>query len=218
MELTKEANIYGEWFADQPSSTGCFYDPKKMVMNVAKMATAVATISFMGTGSAAIDKDSYESVRNGNNPYISLRDSAHYTENQNQADKVSFVRQVLLLSITDIAKAMNVSRQAVYNWMGGDSLSLDHSERLDDLVRAAEMIEQSGVVMKSTHIKRKIADGKNLVETAATGGSAQKAAQTMIGILQHEAKQRERLNKKFANRKTHTKSAESDFPAVNGMG
>ena len=116
------------------------------------------------------------------------------------ADQLEFIRTNLRMKVTDIARALRVSRQSVYAWFSGGSVSTENSARIEDLVRAANIIVGAGIQATHQILQRPISSGQNLVDIVATGGSASIAAETLVEILHSEAQQRKRLSARLATR------------------
>jgi predicted transcriptional regulator len=51
---------------------------------------------------------------------------------------------VLRPNVTDLAKALRVSRQAIYDWQAGRPMAADNIERLRDIARAADLFDEKG--------------------------------------------------------------------------
>lgn len=115
-------------------------------------------------------------------------------------DNLKTIRATFKPSISDLANLLGVSRQALYNWMAGGRPSLQSANRLEDLSKAADLVAAHG--LNSPYLlRRKIREGKSLMEIVRDGGSAQDAARTLIRIVEKEATQREQLKRDFAGRK-----------------
>lgn len=118
-------------------------------------------------------------------------------------ETLSRVREVFRLSISDLATACGVSRQAVYKWISGSSASLarDNQSRLDDLYRAAELFAERGIIGSTALLKRKDRSGRALLEVMRSGESAQKWARSMLETLALESQQRAMLDARLRGRK-----------------
>ena len=120
--------------------------------------------------------------------------------------------------MSDLAKALDVSRQAIYNWVReGQKPKPDHIERLRDFAQAADAVAEAGISVNSALLKRQIINGKNLFEIGQSGGSIKEAAQLLIQIVKHESEQRERIASRFSGRGRTSRSVESDFPEANDL-
>lgn len=110
------------------------------------------------------------------------------------------IRSVFKPAISDLANLMGVSRQTVYNWMAGESPSAGSASRLEDLAKAADLVAAHGLNSNGYLFKRKIRDGKTLMDIARDGGSAQDAARSLIRIVEQESAQRDLLKGGLAGR------------------
>ncbi|MFZ1138581.1 MAG: helix-turn-helix transcriptional regulator [Candidatus Sulfotelmatobacter sp.] len=109
------------------------------------------------------------------------------------------IRAVFRPSILDLAGLLSVSRQAVYNWMAGERPSPESANRLEDLAKAADLVAAYGLSTPYL-LRRKIRDGKNLMDIVRDGGSAHDAARSLVRIAEQEAKQRGLLKNRLAGR------------------
>ena len=110
------------------------------------------------------------------------------------------VREVLKPTITELARLFGVSRQAVYDWQAGKSMAPGNAAKLDDLAKAADAIALTGTESSSQLLRRKIVDGKSLLDVVREGGSATHAAKIVAQTLYREAKQRKQLALRLAGR------------------
>lgn len=133
-------------------------------------------------------------------------------------EKITRVREVLALAMTDLAKLLGVSRQATYDWQSGKTITPEHLSRLDDLLEAADVFALEGVRGDSRVIRRPIRRGKTLFQLFREGGSAAEAARSLVSMLRFESEQRAVLKRRLAGRK-HQPSREiyKDFgvPTLN---
>lgn len=119
------------------------------------------------------------------------------------ADTINRIRAVFKFSISDLAYSFQVSRQAIYKWLSGESASLtpEHQNKLDDLNKAAELFAAREILGSTMLLKRRGKSGRTLVEAMRAGESVQEWAQTMIEVLSVEAKQRAMLDERLSARK-----------------
>lgn len=120
------------------------------------------------------------------------------------------IRDVFALSISDLASACQVSRQAIYKWISGESSSLEphNQSRLDDLYRAAELFAARGLVGSSIVLQRRSKAGKTLIQSMRGGESAQTWSRDMLDILALESRQRVMLDERLRARKRAAPSVE----------
>jgi len=116
------------------------------------------------------------------------------------ADNLEHIRTVLRPSVTDLARALGVSRQAIYDWQAGRPIAAENVARLQDIARAADLFAREGLQATAHVMRRSIIDGKNFFEIIRDGGSAETAARMLIEITRRELKQRDNLRSRLANR------------------
>jgi transcriptional regulator with XRE-family HTH domain len=120
------------------------------------------------------------------------------------------IRNVFKPSISDLGNLLGVSRQTIYNWIAGERPSVDSANRLEDLAKAADIIAAHSLNTTAYLFKRRIYEGKSLMDIARNGGSAQDAARNLVRIVEQEAAQRELLKNRLAGRQ-FAKRDSSDF-------
>jgi len=195
------------WFGNKITSTGA-----QLLQSVSYCALA-ATLILGGTGAF---KDDRVILRNQREDVAVSQPFQAYRYVRTPAEDIERIRRVFSPSVSDLAKAFDVSRQAVYNWLGGeDQPSPMHLGRLRALALAADILAETTVPVKTTLLRRKIVDGKNLMEIVQNGGQVEEAAKLLRSILQQETRQREELRLRFAGRKISVGSADSDLIAEN---
>jgi len=123
------------------------------------------------------------------------------------AEDLAHVRAVLKPAVTDLAKALNVSRQAIYDWQAGKPIAPENAERLADLGRAADVLAREGLTATGILVRRPLRDGKTLFELVRTGESAEEAVLALVAIGRREMRQREMLKERLARRPRPSRDA-----------
>lgn len=131
----------------------------------------------------------------------------------NSSEDLAHIRAVLKPNVTDLARALGVSRQSVYSWQSGAPVSADNAERLARLARAADILAGADFSPTAHITRRPIAEGKNLFEIVREGESAEDAARTLIKIIRRERTQRDNLRKRLATRRQPTRDDFLDLGA-----
>ena len=124
------------------------------------------------------------------------------------AEDLAHVRATLKPSVTDLASALGVSRQAVYDWNQGKPVAPANAARLADLAKAADVLSVEGLTTTSSVLRRPIIAGKSLFDIVRDGGAAEDAARKLLQIVQREQQQRERLAVRLAARRRPAASFE----------
>jgi hypothetical protein len=129
------------------------------------------------------------------------------------AENLEHIRAVLQPNVTDLARALGVSRQAIYDWQAGRPIAATNVQRIEDLARAADLFAREGLHGTAQVMRRPISGGKNLFEIVRIGGSAEDSARMLIEIVRRELKQRESLKARFRTRSRPTRDDFSDLGA-----
>ncbi len=124
------------------------------------------------------------------------------------AEDLAHVRATLKPSITDLASALGVSRQAVYDWNQGKPVAPANAARLADLAKAADVLSMEGLTTTGSVLRRPIIAGKSLFDIVRDGGAAEDSARKLLQIVQREQQQRERLAVRLASRQRPAASFE----------
>lgn len=116
-------------------------------------------------------------------------------------EKIARIREVLVPATTDLAKLLGVSRQAIYDWQSGKTITPENLVRIDDLSEASDVFDLEGLRGDSRVLRRPIKRGKAFFQLVREGGSAGEAARVLVAMLRVEAEQRAALQKRLAGRK-----------------
>lgn len=127
------------------------------------------------------------------------------------AEILEHIRSVLRPAVTDLARALGVSRQAIYDWQAGGAITAENAARLREMSHAADLFADAGLQTTPHMMRRPITEGKNFYEIIRDGGSAETAALSLIGIVGRELEQRERLKARLGDRATPTQSDFQDL-------
>ena len=212
--------LYGGWFAERPASTGSSFELGRVICLATTMllSTGFSANGNANVGTGTADLGFYKSVQTKN---IRL-------ENQNLSpvnvhwdrlpiDDLEQIRKVISPAVSDLAKALGVSRQTVYNWAKGEQPTEDHCMKLRDIASAADLFETSGITVTGAMLKRNIANGKTLLGVAQAGDCVRDAAMQFIETLRNEYDQRARFNARFSGRKPVVPSVEFTLSDMNDM-
>lgn len=203
------AQTYGGWLPSVPR-TGNTYGPVR-VMGWASAAALSAAMAASTGGEFPIEKIPARITH----PYSVLPNFISIEITRSPSENLARIRHVLAPAISDLASTFGVSRQAIYNWLNGESISEANAARLADLANAADVLALANVKKKSILLKRKFANGKTLLQVAQSGESATDAAYKLIKIIEREAEQRERLTSRFAGRAVAKATVDFALPASN---
>lgn len=116
------------------------------------------------------------------------------------ADNLAKIRDVFKPAISDLANIFGVSRQAIYNWISGEEPIDVHARKIKDFADAADLVNESGLLISGHVLKRKIVDGKSLFELVESGASAKESMLNLLKILKRETEQRKQVEQRLAKR------------------
>jgi transcriptional regulator with XRE-family HTH domain len=156
------------------------------------MGTAVVVIACAlgGTGSvfALSHANEWGKMLDRRVPYFDVQTvdvDAARPDIRSAAEHLANIRQVLNPAIADLATTFSVSRQAVYKWIGGESIpENDKLERIRSLSLAADAFQKAGVTRASSLLKMKAFDGRSLLDLVAAGKLVPEYVQTLIAEAQ----------------------------------
>lgn len=204
------AMTYGGWVTDRPVATGV---SSTVVRLVGWMAAAGAVLSSIGTGGELSIEHLQRSTQQMQHmaPTVDVADVAPI---RSPAEDLAYIREVMKPAVSDLATTFGVSRQSVYNWLNGEPVAEENATKLQDLAQAADVLAHEGIVVNTALLKRKLANGRTLLQMAQVGGSARDAALQLVHMHRRETTQRERMAARFANRGKTAPSADFDLPSA----
>lgn len=204
---------FGGWFNERSGATGSSLSMTKIVRYGLFAATMLVST---GTGGTVLPPQQRAqshtlSANSGQAPAVTVIVA------RTPAEDLARIREVFSPAVSDLATALGVSRQAVYNWINGEQPKLEFTEKLSDLAQAADVLSHEGFAMNSILLKRKFANGKNIFQVAQVGESARNASLLLVQILKRETEQRERMDARFTGRVKTPATADFDLPASNDL-
>jgi transcriptional regulator with XRE-family HTH domain len=146
------------------------------------------------------------SINQYNLPDVARVERGARGETTSAADDIDYIKTHLKLTTTELAKYLGVSRQAVYDWRAGAHVKSHNISKLENLRAAATTLDGSGLMLSAVQIKRKLAGGRTLLETIASGGNGYEAAQSLLSMLMRESEQQKGRLAKIRGRKPITDS------------
>jgi hypothetical protein len=170
----------------------------------------------IGTGGAAtIDYLRTKGTKGYQSPWFVLDREVHsaHGPTASAADNLALIRSVLRTSVADLARALGVSRQAIYDWQTGRPIAVDNAARLQDIANAADLLAREGLQATAHVMRRPISNRRNFFEIIRDGGAAEAAARTLIEIVRRELKQRENVRSRLADRAGPTREDFRDLGA-----
>ncbi|HEX7643774.1 MAG TPA: hypothetical protein VF472_16320 [Burkholderiaceae bacterium] len=133
-------------------------------------------------------------------------------EKETSTRKLSRIKNVLRLSISDLAGTFDVTRASIYDWLRGAPPPDEAVARLNDLANAATAIELAGFACDRNLATRRFIGGMTLPQAMRGGQSISAVIPDLIAILQREESERERLSARLEGRAAPEPTADFDFP------
>ncbi len=110
--------------------------------------------------------------------------------------KVGFGR-----TISYLPAVFGVSRQTLYNWLGGETPKEQNQEKIIQLAAAARVFSEASFKLTGVLLERKISQGKSLVELIGEGANGKETAERLIKIEERGKGARNKLEAMLGNRK-----------------
>lgn len=116
------------------------------------------------------------------------------------AQDIAHIRAVTKISVSELSRVFGVSRQAVHDWIKGDTPSSRNAQRLSELARATDLFLEAKIEVSPQVFRRKIAGGLSILDAVREDGNLVELAGTLVATLVRESQQRQRLAARFAGR------------------
>jgi hypothetical protein len=161
------------------------------MLQPAKATVLVPIMAFvlLGTGSdLGIDRAEYwRDYIQPRVPFIvdAAPDNREHLDLRTPTAHIENVRSVLNPSVADLANLFNISRQAVYKWLSGDSApEPDKLSRITELSRIADAFHAAGIERPEALLKMKTFGGRSLLDILKAGENSQKHVSVLISEAQ----------------------------------
>ena len=117
------------------------------------------------------------------------------------AEDLADLKVYLGITVTDIAYALSVSRQAIYDWQAGKAITLENADRLAKMGRAGFAFHQAGFKPHRRLLLRALAEGRNALDLIREGNSPEIVMNQLVALLTKEARSWQQLQDRFEDRK-----------------
>lgn len=118
-------------------------------------------------------------------------------------------------TLSRLPDVFGVSRQTLYNWLGGETPKPVHQERLKQLADAANVFAELGFRPTSLELDRTVAQGKSFLELLADGADGKETAKKLVRIVQRGKESRAKLDELLGDRKANLTSEDIGAPSLN---
>jgi hypothetical protein len=114
-------------------------------------------------------------------------------------------------TMSRLPEIFTVSRQTLYNWLGGETPKPNHQEKIVQLAAAARAFSQLGVKPTSDLLDRVVSNGKSFLQLLADGADGAETASKLVRLAKRSTDSKWKLDAILQGRKT-------DRPEVSDMG
>jgi hypothetical protein len=112
------------------------------------------------------------------------------------------VREGFGRTMTCLPEVFGVSRQTLYNWLGGQKTpSPEYEDKIRHLAAASKRFMELGFKPTASHLKRSLAQGKSFLELVAAGGDGAMTADKLVKLVQRGQDSSARLEELLAGRR-----------------
>lgn len=125
---------------------------------------------------------------------IAVANSADADMLPQHARDIRDIKEFLKPSVAELAKAFGVERQSIYDWQAGKGANADRRAALRELASACSKLAAMNIASGSDILRRKVSDGKSLIQLIATGTSATVAVAKIEMILDTEDREKRLLS------------------------
>lgn len=149
-------------------------------------------------------------------PIIAIEHPAAQAANQmsrSPTEELAYAREMIPGAVTEFARALNVSRQAIYDWQAGKPVGEHNAARIRDLAAAARVFERAGLAPTVVLIRRRISTGGAFFDLVRAGQSAEAAARALVEIVSTEVRQRDMLRRRLGPAPAATRESLDDVGA-----
>lgn len=209
--MTISTSNYGGWLGRSAGTGGSISDLSKVVTLCASLMISAGTAAKPDDSILFKEQNPDSRFARGLVPVVNS-----VLEESSCMEELGKVLAVFVPSISELAKVFGVSRQTVYNWKNGESLSIENEEKLRSMGAAADLFLREKISITGSILKRKIFENKTLFDIASEKNSSlYAAAEILVSRLIKEREQQSRLVSRFINRRQGTESGDSDLIAAN---
>src|ERR1700730_9682862 len=146
------------------------------------LAPIVTFNLLLGGGTGGGYTPSYHSLRTGREAFSKRRPEKSGAGFAIVTD-IERTKSILNLTMSELARYLGVSRQALYYWIAGGPIKAENLAKLNELKSAADVLAGASLSEQTFLLRRKLPGGKTLLETVASGGSGIIAARSLVEMI-----------------------------------
>ncbi|ANH69820.1 hypothetical protein [Mitsuaria sp. 7] len=172
-------------------------------------AAPLPLLSRIGrAGTGGIEGAEFYLLRPGYQPFAVIDRTGETTGSH--AALMAEVKSGFGRTMSRLPEVFGVSRQTLYNWIGGDRPRPMYEPRIEQLAAAARIFSESAFKPTSAMLDRTLAGGKTFLQLLSEGADGREAAQKLIRVVKRGVQARSKLDALLVGRKKQTLAA-SDF-------
>ncbi len=192
-------------------------------INHTKTAFAVISTLLVGTGSA-YSMDRTEEWRHHIQPRVTFvvdksvesSDRSSAPDVRSAVEHIENIRSVLSPSVADLANLFDITRQAVYKWLSGDSIpEPEKLRRIVKLSQIADAFNAEKISRASSLLKMKTFNGRSLMDLLKTGEDC--TAQVVALIAEAKAMEASYKRSGLASSKAKPTSDWQSYVSIPGL-
>jgi hypothetical protein len=127
-------------------------------------------------------------------PNSTIESSSQHTST---SDQLRLVLSAMAVSNVGLARALNVSRQTIYNWLSGETARAEHQALIDSLIEASEIISRIPTPTNAL-LKQPLEDGNSFWELVQRGSDPRQLAGLLKTRYESRNNQRELIAQRMA--------------------
>lgn len=188
------------------------YSPRPAVLSRVQVVERPLPYLEAGTGGLAIESFIRQDI--GYQPYVILK-QRQTVEAAPYAKLMELVKAGFGRTMSRLPEVFGVSRQTLYNWLGGETPKPAYQDRLRQLAEAAQVFADLGVKPTTLMLDRTVVRGKSFLQLLASGAEGKDTAKKLIRIVQRGNDSRTKLDNLLAGRNVKLTAFDLGAPALN---
>jgi hypothetical protein len=117
--------------------------------------------------------------------------------------------------MTRLPEVFGVSRQALHNWLDGETPKPAHQDKIRQFAEAARVFSALGFKPNSLALDHTISQGKSLLELLRDGGNGRDAARKLVRITRRGIDSRAKLDELLGGRIARPEVSDMGAPSLN---
>lgn len=118
-------------------------------------------------------------------------------------------------TMSRLPEVFGVSRQSLYNWLGGETPREQHQEKIRQLAQAAGVFAELGFKPTAQSLDRTLMHGKSFLVLMSEGADGREMAQKLVRLSQRAAASKAKLNELLGGRKARPDASDIGTPTLN---